>query len=715
MSAPHAAGGFSLFPNTSNTPRPPSRSQSTRPRAATPQGRPSLSAEATSPRPGGHASVRRNSSATREGKQRAVSNNPWQHALDARPQQFYADSTVGPSTAAAPAATADPVIETTTSQPVTDVPQRCETAFSEAQTLVRSPSQRSRNSIAKPPLAYAPAGPSSSVPPGTAIGEPPALRSIFPRYNHELPLDRQEYYPTQASPTHIPQAAISRPLYSPRSAAAGASGGPRSPAYGAQVVSPAPTANSSSRWPGHRHHEPAVIPPVSTTEELRGLWKVTNGWKASSLEAHNYCLKMTAAPDAPMYTLSSSTSQPFYCLRVDPTSASALVSLSRYDPNKPFKANTAIATSNTPSNPGNSSPSPRASSSSSRRSEHVTQLHNVAHSPSTTSAKHQKYWQEVLVTTLEQNPLRRRHPTSSSNNNNANADANENDGLVAHLWPAAAARLAADRANDAATVALAQQESARLVWDADSGNHFLVHPALAVPFCVTIERSPAYSRTEYTLEHLESPAHLARLTRDGTGAGWLEVDTGIASKVDAVYLVDVAVAALVLVAHSDEGFVGGVEVFEPPPVVFGGPNGSVLGGGGGGGGAGGAGGEDGGRTSRGSRRLVGAVAAVAGAGSRRESRREEKERRKEMKRGKSGASVKKRMEHFEMDLESQSSTFGKASGQDKDKDKIPGVARALIGLLTVTFKCFVWCATLAFKALMAILSGLARCCGLGKL
>lgn len=438
---------------------------------------------------------------------------------------------------------------------------------------------------------------------------------------------------------------------------------------------------------------------------------MTNGWKASSLEAHNYCLKMTAAPDAPIYTLSS-TSQPFYSLRVDPTSASALVSLARYDPNKPFKANTAVIASNSPSSPGNSSPSPRASSSSSRRSEHVTQLQNIAHSPSTTSAKHQKYWQEVLVTTVEQNPLRRQPTNGGRNNNNnsnnnanasANAETDENDGLVAHLWPAAAARLAADRANDATTVALAQQESARLVWDGDSGNHFLVHPALAVPFCVTIERSPAYSRTEYTLEHLESPAHLARLTRDGTGAGWLEVDTGIASKVDAVYLVDVAVAALVLVAHSDEAFVGGVEVFEPPPVAFAAPNGAVLGGG--------AAGEDGGRTSRGSRRLAGAVAAVAGAGSRRESRREDKERR----RGKSGASAKRRMEQFEIDLESQSSTFGKASGQDKDKDKIPGVARALIGLLTVTFKCFVWCATLAFKALMAILSGLARCCGAGKL
>jgi hypothetical protein len=257
-------------------------------------------------------------------------------------------------------------------------------------------------------------------------------------------------------------------------------------------------------------------------------------------------------------------------------------------------------------------------------------------------------------------------------------------------------------------VALAQQESARLVWDADSGNHFVVHPALAVPFCVTVERSPAYSRVEYTLEHLESPTHLARLVRDGTGQGWLEVDTGIAGKVEAVYLVDVVVAALVLVAHLDGKKVaggggmggggmmggggavlgGGVEVFEPPPVVFGGPNGSVHSGGGG----------EGGRSSWSGRR---------GGGSR-ASRREDKERKKEMK--KSKKAKKGRMEQFELDLESQTSDLGKG-----EKDKVPGVLRALVGLVTVTFKCLLWCVTLAFKALMAILSGLARCCGLGKL
>jgi hypothetical protein len=296
----------------------------------------------------------------------------------------------------------------------------------------------------------------------------------------------------------------------------------------------------------------------------------------------------------------------------------------------------------------------------------------------------------VLSTTLSTSAITNSYTSDDDDNNDRAAD--EDDGLVAHLWPSAAARLVADRANDAATVAVAQHESARLVWDADSGSHFLVHPALAVPFSVAVERQGALSRTEYALEHLESPALIARLVRDGTGAGWLEVDTAVAGKVDAVYLVDVVVAALVLVAHLDArksrgqhgAGGGGGEVFEAPP--------------GGDGLYSGAAGERGGRSwSR------------AASRASRASRRGDRERKKESKR-KSGKGKRAGMEQFEMDLESQSSDLGK-----EDDEKLPGVLRAAVGLVKITFKCFVWSATLAFKALMAILSGLTRCCGLGKL
>lgn len=212
---------------------------------------------------------------------------------------------------------------------------------------------------------------------------------------------------------------------------------------------------------------------------------------------------------------------------------------------------------------------------------------------------------------------------------------------------------------------------------------------------MTIERNPVYSRTEYTLEHLESPVHLAKLTRDGTGQGWLEVDTSIAAKIEAVYLVDVVVAALVLVAHGDDQYTAGVEVFEPPPVVFGGGNGSVISGDR--------------RSSRSSRR--------AGGDSRASMRREEKQRKKEAKKAEKRSksrSSKKRMEQFEIDLESQDSEYGKRSVKEKE-EKLPAVLRALVWLIKIFFKCLIGSLALVFKCLGGIINGLARCCGLGKL
>lgn len=227
--------------------------------------------------------------------------------------------------------------------------------------------------------------------------------------------------------------------------------------------------------------------------------------------------------------------------------------------------------------------------------------------------------------------------------------------------------MALDRPDDAATVARAENECARLVWDSDSRNYFLVHPALAMPFCVTVERNPAWSRTEYTVEHLESPQHIARLTRDGTGCGWLEVDTSIAAKIEAVYLVDVVVSALMLVAHKDDAF-SKVEVFEPPPVFLA---------------------EEGRRNS-----------SRLSLSLRGQERREKKK-------------AVSRMEEFELDVESQSSgKYGmvkemtKSKKKKKDKgDKLPFVIRAVLGL----FKAAFWVVGLAFRALAAVVGGLAKC------
>ncbi|KEY74008.1 hypothetical protein S7711_02601 [Stachybotrys chartarum IBT 7711] len=481
-----------------------------------------------------------------------------------------------------------------------EVPVRTETALSQANTLVRDESTRSRSSIAKLPLDDDPS--SSSQP----------MRSIFPTYNPEVPLDQQNYAPTQLSPTRVPRAVISRQEYhgdmaSPRSQ------NPRSP-----LRSPL-SAEPNNQWP-RRAAEPPVIPQPCTTEQLKSLWKVTNGWKASSSEGRVFCMRMTQLKDAPVYTLSSSANHPFYNIRLDPTSASAYVTVTKLDPSKPWKAPKTDPNGSTSSLVGSSSSSKRASDS--------------------------KHWQEALNTTLEEES--RKHPP--------------NDGLVALLMPTPAMKMALEKSNDPQALAVAERECARLVWDEDSSNHFLVHPALAKPFCVTIERSPAWSRIEYTLEHHESPQHIAKLTRDGTGGGWLEVDTGIASKIESFYIIDVAVTALMLVAAADEKNLPAVaEAFEPPPP----PPAMIVG-------------KDPGRLSK-------------------FARREDKKKRK--------------MQEFEIDVESQDDSIGKKSKAKEAEDKLPFVLRVVVKLTKGVFKCFIWILTLLFKMLKGVFGCFYKCLG----
>ncbi|EPE08647.1 acetylserotonin methytransferase-like protein [Ophiostoma piceae UAMH 11346] len=620
----------------------------------------------------------------------------------------------------------------------------------------------------------------------------PALRSIFPTYNPDVSLDQQQYFPTQTSPNRIPRNAISRPLYSPISPAdqqspqsqsqpmqsLGASRaqtspvaatGPRqqsvlyqppviidTPVYSEPATIPAslqplqyqqqqqqhqnwPTsagaaaAAAAARGGGGRGEAPSR-PVPSSTEDLRNFWKVANGWKAGPSEGRVYCLRMSCDKDTPIYRLCSANNQPFYRLRLDPTSMSAKVTLARHDPARPFKLENANANKN---GSGAADDSALGSGSGGNSMLDLEAGVSAADSvvggtaggsavagssvgPAVTAAPNpyikfdsSKNWQEAMSTTLEEES--RRHQPQ--------------DGLVALLYPSAAARMALERSSDMAMVMTAERECARLVWDDDTNQFFLVHPALALPFCVTIERSTTWSRTAYTLEHLESPQHLARLTRDGTGAGYLEIDTGIASKIDAVYLVDVAIAALVLVAHSDKQFTE-VEQFEPPPdmrMAFG---------------AGGAGAGAHGLSPRGSLAtmvMMGATGrssrqsmASAGAGEFTGSGRKKGMGffgRKPPKAAKR-AGRSRMADEFDQDLESQTSidlsgkmfemgpmgmaTSGndgtnaskkKRKNKDSEKDKVPGCLR----LLTMMFKCCFWCVSICVRALFAIARGLFKC------
>ncbi|KAF4592281.1 acetylserotonin methytransferase-like protein [Ophiocordyceps camponoti-floridani] len=416
-------------------------------------------------------------------------------------------------------------------------------------------------------------------PPPPPKRQPQPFRSMFPVYDPNVPLGRQDYY----APAHLPRPVAGR----------------------------GPIANS-----GAAIRRPSLPPPEPETDfGLRGLWKAANGWRAVESEARIYCLAMSRPRDAPVYSFSSGSSRPFYKLRLDPTSASANVSLSRHDPTKPFRE--------------------------------------------------AKGWQEAISTTIE---------------------AESQDGLVAVLMPSAATANCADEAAD--------KERARLVWDDDSAVYFLVHPALAHPFSVAVERSPAYSRTHYTLEHRECPGFLARLTRDGTGGGWLEVDTGVAAKTGAYYMVDVAVAALGIVAASDEGVrsPAPAETFEPPPIqapaaastvaLPASPPRAVL--------AGGGGGEDGSCDGRRSRRFISRLGL----------------RRKDRRRGRGKGA------ELELDVESQDGSLAKGASEEVAKDgrKKPSlVVRALAKVSKALGKCVVGVIRMLVKLLVAIL-GLAYKC-----
>jgi hypothetical protein len=455
---------------------------------------------------------------------------------------------------------------------------RSYTSFSDAPTLVRSYSSASHRSIAKPKFSNSPSNPGPSNG-GPSSGEP-VIHSIFPRYNPEIPLERQPYFPTQASPTHIPRTLISKSPYSP----------------GLDSVMSGPLSAPAvvSQFPRGIQDVPKTVEPA-TTEELKELWKVTNGWRVSQSEGRSFCMKMTSSVDVPVHTLSSAT-QPFYTLRLDPTSTSALLTMARLDPYKPA---------------AKGSSSPRAGGSSKN--------------PGT----------EVITTTLEES-VRRLPP---------------NDGLIALLYPKAASDMALDLAakpngpDDETIFEAAERECGRLVWDADSKQYYLVHPALSTPFKIQIVPYPAWSRVEYILEHPQLPQNLVKLTRDGSGGGFLEVDTGVAARIEAFYIVDVAICAVLLAALTEEK-TNKVERFEAPPTAmsFSGPP----------------------------------------------------------KKEKNTKHVK--VEEMDVDLESQSSIADK-----KGKSTLPAPTKGVLSVLFLAFKLIIWGLTVVVNTVAAVIIGVSNC------
>ncbi|KAI9810889.1 MAG: hypothetical protein M1827_005748 [Pycnora praestabilis] len=139
------------------------------------------------------------------------------------------------------------------------------------------------------------------------------MRSMFPRYNPNLPLSQQQYEPTQASPTnisreHISKAAYSPSIYSPQNCVAGPSSAP---------------SNSSTFPPGAMN---TVQPRYSSVSELTHLWEAANG--QTSQKSGRLCTLQMSRDGAvdlkpntilpttqECYSFGASKTQPFYDLQ----------------------------------------------------------------------------------------------------------------------------------------------------------------------------------------------------------------------------------------------------------------------------------------------------------------------------------------------------------------------------------------------------------------
>ncbi|CAE7217584.1 hypothetical protein PTNB85_06513 [Pyrenophora teres f. teres] len=143
-------------------------------------------------------------------------------------------------------------------------------AFSEAQTLVRANSSATR------------------VPSVSPVDEIP-MRSMFPIYDPTVPLSRQPYQPTQASPTQLPRAQISRSPYSESYV----------PHNNVRL-----TASSAP---------PPAKPFFTPSSLLDNLWLATNGQEEPEVQL--YTLRMHRATAAnPTITFGTTPSLPFYSM-----------------------------------------------------------------------------------------------------------------------------------------------------------------------------------------------------------------------------------------------------------------------------------------------------------------------------------------------------------------------------------------------------------------
>ncbi|KAI9724329.1 MAG: hypothetical protein M1812_000397 [Candelaria pacifica] len=141
-----------------------------------------------------------------------------------------------------------------------------------------------------------------------ASSHAPQMRSMFPRYNPNVPLSQQRYVPTQASPTYIQKEHISKLEYSQER----------------QATGPATAPASTTTFPAGALSKPQ--PQYSSLSDLTGLWEAANGQGTKETD-RTFTLQMSrdgvtdsststvlpAGQEA--FTFGASRDEPFYDLQ----------------------------------------------------------------------------------------------------------------------------------------------------------------------------------------------------------------------------------------------------------------------------------------------------------------------------------------------------------------------------------------------------------------
>ncbi|KAI9789876.1 MAG: hypothetical protein M1833_002142, partial [Piccolia ochrophora] len=351
------------------------------------------------------------------------------------------------------------------------------------------------------------------------------IQSIFPRYDPSVPLTHQNYRPTQASPTHIPRGIISKDPYSPSLYSPQSPHHPGSPGRG-YMSGPATAPSSITTFPSGVLS--AAGPRFSSREELAELWEAANG-QGKEETGRTFTLKMTR--EGTVDSLSSTfTPTPSESFSFGPTKDQPFFDL------QALKANDFDA--------------------------EFSEINIRRHDPRKGTVV------PVLALNLEP-PSRRNAP---------------GDGLVTLIYPKLAAMMALDDARSSSVAspdpttssppstspvhdqdtirnaAAVSKECCKLLFDHDSQRYYLHHPGLSATephrFNIVIDNTASASTSSCGFDvptarstiRLVDPSSTTTLVALEFGTATLVIDTVATSRIPSLYIVDVAVAAVLTVA-----------------------------------------------------------------------------------------------------------------------------------------------------------------------